>query len=398
MGEDRSDGTNIRYFYDIDGLCGIRYNGINYNVVRNAYGDIITIICGDDVVTQYFYDAWGNCQVKQFNDTRDIGKINPFRWKGHYYDVESGLDDVNGSYYDPEVGLHVDAAAVSTLIDNAFELFGLDMNGIMCDNILAYSPYIYSVFTTLELNANPLYDPDYNKPWWELAWRAVVNWFASVVQWFNELDIGIKIGIGIVLLALACIITAAVTIGTGGTGTAALAAVGNVLMQFAIGVVSMATISVVIAAVSGEDIVDSLTQGIADGIFWGGVFAFVSAGVNAVKAAVRYLNNTTKIYRAISVEELESLKQTKMFSVKEGAFEGKQFGLKLREVKSYANLNFNDGVYSHIVKTRIPNSVLNSFTKTATDAFVFKSGVITVTSEQLKILNRTMFYIKYIKL
>lgn len=244
MGEDRSDGTKIRYFYDIDGLCGIRYNGINYNVVRNAYGDIITIICGDDVVTQYFYDAWGNCQVKQFNDTRDIGKINPFRWKGHYYDVESGLYYANGSYYDPEVGLHVDAAAVSTLIDNAFELFGLDMNGIMCDNILAYSPYIYSVFTTLELNANPLYDPDYNKPWWELAWRAVVNWFASVVQWFNELDIGIKIGIGIVLLALACIITAAVTIGTGGTGTAALAAVGKVLIDFAIGVVSMAAISV----------------------------------------------------------------------------------------------------------------------------------------------------------
>ncbi len=71
-----------------------------------------------------------------------------------------------------------------------------------------------------------------------------MNWFASVVKWFNELDIGIKIGIGIVLLALACIITAAVTIGTGGTGTAALAAVGKVLIDFAIGVVSMAAISV----------------------------------------------------------------------------------------------------------------------------------------------------------
>ena len=180
-----------------------------------------TILKNGDVVAQYFYDAWGNCEVLTYGKD-NIGNLNPFRWKGQYYDVESGLYYANGSYYDPEVGLHVDAVNLSTIVDNAFEIFGLDIIGIMCDNILAYLPNVYSIFTTLELSVNPNYDPDYNKPWWELAWNAVVNWFASAVQWFNDLDIGIKIGIGVVLFAIACIITIATTIYTGGSGTAVL--------------------------------------------------------------------------------------------------------------------------------------------------------------------------------
>ena len=141
MGEDRRDSsgnvTKLRYFYDIDGLCGIRYNGTNYIVVRNAHGDVVMLLNGRNVVAQYYYDAWGNCEVIQYNDTENIGNINPFRWKGHYYDVESGLYYANGSYYDPEVGLHVDAVSISSILNNAFEVFGLDINGIMCDNILA---------------------------------------------------------------------------------------------------------------------------------------------------------------------------------------------------------------------------------------------------------------------
>ena len=49
----------------------------------------------------------------------------------------------NGSYYDPEVGLHVDASEISSIIDNAFSLFALDRNGMMCDNT-KYITYILS--------------------------------------------------------------------------------------------------------------------------------------------------------------------------------------------------------------------------------------------------------------
>ena len=192
----------------------------------------------------------------------------------------------NGSYYDPEVGVHVDASSISSIINNAFEVFGLDINGIMCDNILAYLPYVYSAFTTLELMADPEYDPDLNKPWWELAWNAVVNWLISVVQWYNNIDRGIKIGIGLTLFALACIITA-ITGGIGGGAAAALKAVGDLMLSFIVGVVSAVAFTAISMAITGDFSLETLGGAVADAIFWGGVFAFVGASVNVIKQLTR---------------------------------------------------------------------------------------------------------------
>lgn len=279
LGEDRSDGKKLRYFYDIDGVCGVRYNNTNYEYVRNAYGDVVMIVSGTFPVARYYYDAWGNCRVETYGDN-DIATVNPFRWKGHYYDAESGLYYANGSYYDPAIGLHVDAARVASVFENAFEVFGLDILGVMCDNILAYLPCVRSLFASTELSADPTYDPDANKPWWELAWKAVVNWFASVLEWWNSIPIGWKIFGGIALLAAACIIAVA----TGGAGAGALAAVGNVLLNFMIGLASDLAITVGMAFLTGGDVADALIHGLADGVFFGGLFAFVSASVGAIKA------------------------------------------------------------------------------------------------------------------
>ena len=228
LGEDRSDGTKLRYFYDIDGLCGMEYNGTRYNYVRNAYGDIVMLTSSGLPTAIYYYDAYGNCKVydvdgNENTDSDFLGNINPFRWKGHYYDVESGLYYANGSYYDPEVGLHVDAMPVSAAIENAFEVFGLDLCGLMCDNILAYLPCVYSIFPMLDLSPDPLYDPDANKSGWELFWQGVGEWFNGVTKWFNEIDIGIKIGVGLLLFAAACalVIISAPTGAAGLTGAIA---------------------------------------------------------------------------------------------------------------------------------------------------------------------------------
>ena len=242
-------------------------------------------------MARYYYDAWGNCKVEQYNDSNDIGNINPFRWKGHYFDAESGLYYANGSYYDPEVGLHLDAMPISAAIENAFEAFGLDLNGLMCDNVLAYLPYVYSAFTTMELTADPGYDLNANKPWWELAWNAIKSWFVSVVQWYNGLSNNTKTIIGIAFFALACAITAVVTYLTGGGGTGIITALWDMTVKFAIGVVTAAAISGVIALCSGGDIAEAITSAAADAILIGGIIAFVSAGVNAVKTGVRSVRN-----------------------------------------------------------------------------------------------------------
>ena len=284
LGEDRSDGTKLRYFYDIDGLCGIEYNGTRYNYVRNAYGDVIAITSYGTAIAYYNYDAWGNCMVEQYNDANDIGNINPFRWKGHYYDVERGLYYANGSYYDPEVGLHVDAMPVSAAIENAFEVFGLDLCGLMCDNILAYLPCVYSIFATLDLSPDPLYDPDANKSGWELFWK-------GVAEWFNGLSNEEKISWGIAALIAACLIAAATSFATGGTSGAMLAAMANVFMGFAVGVVSSVAITTAVVAISGGDVAEAIANSTADAVFLGGIFSFISAGISAVKIGIRSAYN-----------------------------------------------------------------------------------------------------------
>ena len=158
LGEDRSDGKKLRYFYDIDGLCGFKCGLDYYAYLRNPYGDIVGIMDENNILrASYQYDAKGNCIVRDImgnvtTDGNDIGVINPFRWKSHYYDVESGLYYANGSYYDPEVALHVDAMSVSTIFADPFSANTLDLTGVSCDNILAYLPNVFDYATTIELS------------------------------------------------------------------------------------------------------------------------------------------------------------------------------------------------------------------------------------------------------
>ena len=60
-------------------------------------------------MVRYIYDAWGNHAVLDANgndidDPDHIGNLNPFRYRGYYYDVETGLYFLQTRYYDPEVG------------------------------------------------------------------------------------------------------------------------------------------------------------------------------------------------------------------------------------------------------------------------------------------------------
>ena len=50
----------------------------------------------------YTYDEWGNCTVNNLVGT--IGNVNPFRYRGYYFDTESGLYYLMSRYYDPEIG------------------------------------------------------------------------------------------------------------------------------------------------------------------------------------------------------------------------------------------------------------------------------------------------------
>lgn len=110
LGESRSDGKKLRYFYDHDGLIGFKYNGDYYGYVKDGQDNIVAIVDNTgSLMAQYEYDSFGKTTVKDLSGNVNtnvgfIGNINPFRWKSFYYDVETGFYYANGRYYEVERG------------------------------------------------------------------------------------------------------------------------------------------------------------------------------------------------------------------------------------------------------------------------------------------------------
>ena len=101
----QSDGVNNIYFrYDSDGnLFGFNENGKDYLYVRNMQGDVVAItnIYGA-VLAEYTYDAWGKVIDMAGPMAGTIGERNPIRYRGYYYDQETGYYYLQSRYYDPE--------------------------------------------------------------------------------------------------------------------------------------------------------------------------------------------------------------------------------------------------------------------------------------------------------
>ena len=104
------ESRGIYYIYEDGKLAGLNYNNKNYFYIYDLLGNIINII--DDsgkIVVKYSYDSFGNHEVnnsacEKITDQNDIGNINPFRYKGYYFDSETNLYYLQTRYYDPSIG------------------------------------------------------------------------------------------------------------------------------------------------------------------------------------------------------------------------------------------------------------------------------------------------------
>ena len=129
----QSDGTNtLEFIYDGSGLSGVKCNDVNYLYRKNAQGDITHILDNTGmVVAKYVYDAWGNHVIVDGNGNdlaSGVGVLNPFRYRGYYYDTETNLYYLQTRYYDPEVGRFLSQDDVSYLAPD-------NINGL---NLYAY--------------------------------------------------------------------------------------------------------------------------------------------------------------------------------------------------------------------------------------------------------------------
>ena len=175
-----------------------------------------------------------------------VAKLNPFRYRGYYYDTETGLYYLNSRYYDPSIGRFINADDIGYIQPE-------QINGL---NLFAYcynNPVMYT-------------DPEGNMP----------NW----LKWL----IG---GIVIVGLAVATVFTG------GAAGGVAGFIVAGAFKGAVIGAVSGAlvsgTIGGITSAIAGDGFWSGFANGAADGFMSGaiigGVTGAISSSVQVANAA-----------------------------------------------------------------------------------------------------------------
>ena len=284
----------MRYFYDVTGLKRIRLlknNSVyDYECVKDSQGSIVMLvnIQSGKVSCRYEYDALGNCTVLE--DDGNVAQLNPFRWKGFFFDSETGFYYANGSYYDPETGLYVDAAPVSVVLENSDSPKHIDRCGTLCYNALEIEGSPYTAATTVTLSEDPSYDP--GKTWWEKLcenWRNTPNWLKVVT------------GLALVVISIALAFL------TGGTSFAAQVAV-KALVEVAIGVGIATAAWAIGSAISGNWDVNGLWNSIADAVFFSGLFLFVQTSISAIKYSSRVLDEPLAGYE-LDPRSIEYAKQ-----------------------------------------------------------------------------------------
>lgn len=138
-------GEKLNYYYSAEGkLLEIGYvkdgeSEHRYSVLRNAMGDVTDLYTASGArVGGYRYDPWGKLLAQETesaaSDPDDILTKNPFRYRGYYYDTETGWYYLQSRYYDPAVKRFLNADTPDLLTADCTNLMQYNLYAYCCNN------------------------------------------------------------------------------------------------------------------------------------------------------------------------------------------------------------------------------------------------------------------------
>ena len=127
------DTTTLDFFYDESGRpFAFNYTPEGstpntYYYILNLQGDVVQIIDEGGVLqAEYVYSPWGEI----ISAEGDLAEVNPLRYRGYYYDSETGFYYLQSRYYDPANRRFINADG---LISSNWSFSGLNMFAY-CEN------------------------------------------------------------------------------------------------------------------------------------------------------------------------------------------------------------------------------------------------------------------------
>ena len=107
--------TELYFFYDSYGnlaciRCFTQDNEYTYYTTTNIQGDVLGIYDPQgNIVASYEYDTWGNILSTTDSSPISISRLNPIRYRGYYFDIETSLYYLQSRYYNPQIGRFLNA-------------------------------------------------------------------------------------------------------------------------------------------------------------------------------------------------------------------------------------------------------------------------------------------------
>ena len=262
-------GKTIDFVYDENNQpLAMKYNNTLYYYVLNAQGDVVRIVNSSrNTVASYTYDPWG----KIISSSGTLADINPLRYRGYYYDSETGFYYLQSRYYDPEIGRFINADSYAST----------DATGLLSTNMFAYC------------ENDPVNGSDPNGEWIHIAIGSAMGAVTSIITGYASAK---QAGKDYSLFM-------AVTDGLSGAASGALAASGVGMVGQIIGNAAIeVTKGIVNGQSSANEIIENAISGGANGLIggkgasYGNANSITKSGKQMLKRIFKYKDPVKKAY------------------------------------------------------------------------------------------------------